>query len=75
VLIISDRHLLLATDSRYELQARTEAAGFDIVCYKKGLEKELPEITRTLDIRRLGFESVRLSQKTITRHMPPHSAR
>ncbi len=63
VLIISDRHLLLATDSRYELQARTEAAGFDIVCYKKGLEKELPEITRTLGIRRLGFESVRLSQK------------
>jgi Xaa-Pro aminopeptidase len=63
VLIISDRHLVLATDSRYELQAQTEAAGFDIVCYKKGLEKELPEIARTLDIRRLGFECVRLSQK------------
>jgi Xaa-Pro aminopeptidase len=63
VLIISDRHLVLATDSRYELQAQTEAPGFDIVCYKKGLEKELPEIARALDIRRLGFESVRLSQK------------
>jgi Xaa-Pro aminopeptidase len=63
VLIISDRHLVLATDSRYELQAQTEAPGFDIVCYKKGLEKELPEIARALDIRRLGFECVRLSQK------------
>jgi Xaa-Pro aminopeptidase len=44
VLIISDRHRVLATDSRYELQAQAEAAGFDVVCYKKGLEKELPEI-------------------------------
>lgn len=63
VLIISGRHLVLATDSRYELQAQTQAPGFDIVCYKKGLEKELPEMVNGLDIRRLGFESVRLSQK------------
>ena len=63
VLIISDRHLVLATDSRYELQAQAEAAGFDIVCYKNGLEKELPEIAKSLGIQRLGFESVRLSHK------------
>lgn len=63
VLFISARHLILATDSRYELQAQAEAAGFDIVCYKKGLEKELPDMVRTLGIRRLGFESVRLSHK------------
>ncbi len=62
VLIISDRQLVIATDSRYELQARAEATGFDVVCYKKGLEKELPEIAGTMGIRRLGFESVRLSQ-------------
>ena len=63
VLIISDRHRVLATDSRYELQARAEAAGFDIVCHKKGLEKELPEIAKSLGLHRLGFESVRLSHK------------
>lgn len=63
VLIISDRHLLLATDSRFVQQAQAEAAGFDIVCYKKGLEKELPGIAESLAIRRLGFESVRLSHK------------
>jgi Xaa-Pro aminopeptidase len=63
VLIISDSHLVLATDSRYELQAQAEAAGFDIVCYKKGLEKELPDIVKSLGIHRLGFESVRLSHK------------
>lgn len=63
VLIISDRHLLLVTDSRYELQAQAEAAGFEIVCHKSGLEKELPEIAKSLGIHRLGFESVRLSHK------------
>jgi Xaa-Pro aminopeptidase len=63
VLVISDRHQVLATDSRYELQAQAEAAGFDVVCYKKGLEKELPEIAKSLNIQRLGFESVRLSHK------------
>ena len=63
VLIISDRRLVLATDSRYELQAQSEAAGIEIVCYKTGLEKELPEIVKSLGIHRLGFESVRLSHK------------
>jgi Xaa-Pro aminopeptidase len=62
-LIISGRHRVLATDSRYEVQAQSEAAGFEVVCHKKGLEEELPNITRSLGIRRLGFESVRLSQK------------
>lgn len=63
VLIITGRHLVLATDSRYVLQAETEAVGYDIVCHKKGLDQELPGIVEPLGIRRLGFESVRLSHK------------
>jgi Xaa-Pro aminopeptidase len=63
VLILSDRHQVLATDSRYEQQARDEAPGYEIVCYKKGLDKELPRIVESLGVRRLGFESVRLSHK------------
>jgi Xaa-Pro aminopeptidase len=63
VLIITGRHLVLATDSRYELQARAEAAGFDIVCYKKGLDQELPTIIGPMGLGRLGFESARLSHK------------
>ena len=63
VLFVSDSHLVLATDSRFDLQARTEATGFEVVCYRKGLEKELPTITANLGVRRLGFESVRLSHK------------
>jgi Xaa-Pro aminopeptidase len=66
VLIITDRHLVLATDSRFTLQAQNEAPGFDIVCYQKGLEAELAGIAANLNIRRLGFESVRLSFKNHT---------
>ena len=63
VLIITERDLILATDSRFELQARDEAIGYDIVCYKKGLDQELPGIIAPLGIRHLGFESIRLSHK------------
>ena len=63
VLIISDAHLVLATDSRFTLQAQAEAPGFEIVCYQKGLKAELAGIAANLNIRRLGFESARLSCK------------
>jgi Xaa-Pro aminopeptidase len=63
VLLVSASHLVLATDSRFDLQARSEAPDFEVVCYRKGLEKELPAIAEKLSVRRLGFESVRLSHK------------
>ncbi len=34
-LFITGKRLVLATDSRYELQARQEAHAYEIVCYKK----------------------------------------
>ncbi len=60
-LIINADRLVLATDSRYELQAKTEASLFDVVCYKKGLAQELPEILNELKTERLGFESIRMT--------------
>ena len=60
-LFLTDSKLILATDSRYELQAKNEASLFEIVCYKEGLAKELPDIANMLGIKRLGFESVRMS--------------
>jgi Xaa-Pro aminopeptidase len=63
ILVITDHHLVLATDSRYQLQAQAEASGFDIHCYQQGLAKALPDIIGLLGIRRLGFESVRVSHK------------
>ena len=60
-LIITAGELLLATDSRYELQAHQEAPDYEVVCYKEGLAKELPALVERLGISRLGFESVRLT--------------
>ena len=60
-LFITDSELVLATDSRYELQAKNEAPLFEIVCYKEGLSKELPNIADMLGTKKLGFESVRMS--------------
>ncbi len=60
-LFITKDRLVLATDSRYDLQAEREAPLFEVVTYKKGMEKEAPFILEKLGANRLGFESVRLS--------------
>ena len=60
-LIISQDKLVLTTDSRYTTQARDEAPLYDIVEYKVGLAKQLPEILADFNTRRLGFEGRRLS--------------
>jgi len=62
-LFVTESKLILSTDSRYKLQAKNEAPLFKIVCYKKGLENELPNIADMLGTKRLGFESVRMSCK------------
>jgi len=60
-LLITFEKLVLATDSRFDIQARHEAPGYDVRIYKKGLAKELPEMLLDLGTRRLGFESRRMS--------------
>jgi Xaa-Pro aminopeptidase len=60
-LIITRTDLILATDTRYELQASNEAHLYKIVCTRKNLAEELPGLLKTLGTRILGFESVRLS--------------
>jgi Xaa-Pro aminopeptidase len=62
-LIITDTALILATDSRYELQAKRESPQYEIVTYKDGLAKALPPILKRLGLKNLGFESVRMSYK------------
>ena len=61
VLIITDSKLILATDSRFTLQAKKEAPLFDVYQYQKGLAKELPAILDDLASKRMGFESKRMS--------------
>jgi len=60
-LFITGTKLVLATDPRYELQAKNEAPLYETICYKKGLANELPDILRNLKTKQLGFESVRMS--------------
>ena len=60
-LIITSDRLVLATDSRYDLQARNEAPLFEVVCYEKSLAAELPRLLAELETKIMGFESVRLS--------------
>jgi Xaa-Pro aminopeptidase len=55
---------LLLTDSRYELHAAAEAAGFEIVLYPKGLLALLTKLLPRLGVKRLGFESHYLLYET-----------
>lgn len=61
ILLVSMDRAVLVTDSRYDLQATREAPLFEIVCYRKELFAELPDILVSMGTRRLGFESVRMS--------------
>ena len=60
LLVTADR-LILATDSRYDLQAGNEAELFEVVRYEKSLAEELPRLVAELQTKTIGFESVRLS--------------
>ena len=61
MLFITEDRLILATDSRYDLQAAKEALDYEIICYQKGMIKEIPTILEKLKTRKLGFEGTRIS--------------
>ncbi|MFH1154173.1 MAG: Xaa-Pro peptidase family protein [Pseudomonadota bacterium] len=60
-LVISQKDLILATDSRYDTQARNEAKLYSVVCYKESLAKDLPKILMSAGISSLGVETSRLT--------------
>ncbi len=60
-LLITAERLVLATDSRFDTQARQEAPLYEVVIYREGLAKDLPGLTRELNTVKLGFESARVS--------------
>lgn len=62
-LIITAEHCLLATDSRYDLQARQEAPEYEVVRYRKGLFDALPGLLEHVKANSVGFESNRLTVK------------
>ena len=60
-LLITDSELILATDSRFDLQAANEAPLYEVYCYKEGLIKSLPDLLKRIHTGRLGFEGIRLT--------------
>ncbi len=60
-LIITEKDLFLLTDSRFVTQAANEAPGFEVRCYKTGIQDLIPELLNSLGCRKLGFEGSRLS--------------
>ena len=60
-LFITKNKVLLATDSRYVLQAKEQTQGVEIVCVNDLPEKFVPEILKKMEIQSLGFESNRIS--------------
>ncbi|MCG6908767.1 MAG: aminopeptidase P family protein [Deltaproteobacteria bacterium] len=62
-LFVTADDALLATDSRYLLQAEKEAGDCTIFCYRESPAKALAEIAAKLKIRKMGFESRRVSFK------------
>ncbi|MCF8067500.1 MAG: aminopeptidase P family protein [Desulfobacterales bacterium] len=60
-LFISKTKLVLATDGRFDIQARSEAPDYDVVIYREGLHKSISNILKNLETNRIGFEGARLS--------------
>ena len=60
ILIITEDSVILATDSRYILQAEAETENITLLCYNKPFEKVIPDILKKFSINKLGFESKRL---------------
>jgi Xaa-Pro aminopeptidase len=61
ILAIGKEKLILATDSRFTTEAEANCPLYEIYCYKKGLSKEITNILEAAQIKKAGFESVRVS--------------
>ncbi len=69
-LLITRHRDFLLTDGRYQLQAREEAAGFQLIVYKKGLAegcKQALEITGDSKINRIAYEPSFITCETLQR--------
>lgn len=55
-LLISESKQYLLTDFRYQEEARHQAPDFELVVYKEGLDKTLPDLFAQLGTERVGIE-------------------
>ena len=57
LLLITKKENIFLTDSRYKEQAEKEIEGWDILVGKHRMIKTIKDLTRRMNIRKLGFES------------------
>lgn len=57
LLILPGRRPFLLTDFRFQLDAETEAPGYEVLVYKQGVVALLSTLLPSLGVRRLAFES------------------
>ena len=62
-LVIGKEKLVLATDSRFTFQAKSEAPLYDVYCYKD-FTTQIADIMDIAGIKKAGFESARISVDT-----------
>ena len=55
-LLINKDFAFLLTDSRYTIEAETEAVSFEVYTHTNGIVEELPSLLEKMNTRRLGFE-------------------
>ncbi len=55
-LLITRKRQFLLTDGRYDIQARKQAPGFEIIVYKKGLPPELKKVFEKTRVQNCAFE-------------------
>ncbi|MEA1968732.1 MAG: aminopeptidase P family protein, partial [Thermodesulfobacteriota bacterium] len=63
ILIITKDHLILAADPRYDTQASNETELYKVVCYKKRVEKELPKTLESINAKKVGIETERITHQ------------
>ena len=62
ILIITEKHNILVTDPRYDVQAKNEAGDFYFInCYTGELARELTNILKATNSKKVGVEAARLS--------------
>jgi len=60
-LLITRHEQILLTDGRYDIQARKEAPGYQVVIYKKGLARQLRGIFQRLEVSSCAYEPAYIS--------------
>ncbi|OCC16480.1 Aminopeptidase [Dissulfuribacter thermophilus] len=67
ILLVLRDEAYLFTDGRYDLQAKEETSGINIVVCKNGLHKAIAKILKHVNVKRIGFEASSINVRLFTK--------